>query len=150
MKIDDMNPGSQSPLMTGDYYAGAYGPTIVLILHSTTACSWLQSVFRDLADCDGSHILTIDPKARIHNIDAIEMTCRSDGPKVAIRNPDDNEKQFAWSATPQGWLYQADLIQPFCDGGSGHQYLTDDEDDVALIEVSFGEQDVLDAAKRLP
>lgn len=54
-----------------------------------------------------------------------------------------------WSATTEGWLYLGDLIQSFCDGGVGHHYLTEDEDDVALIELSYGEQDVLRIAKPL-
>jgi hypothetical protein len=40
-----------------------------------------------------------------------------------------------------------DLVQALCEHGSGHQYLTDDEDDVALIELSLGEQGVLDSVR---
>ncbi len=147
--MSDQRVQSSVPLIVGDYYAGAYGPTIILILRSTASCVWLQRVFRDLGDNNSPRVLTSEPQARIVNVDIIEMRCQPDGPVVALRHPDNgSEKSFAWYATPDGWRYQADLIQPFCDGGSGHQYLTDDKDDVALIEVSFGEHDVLDAAKR--
>jgi hypothetical protein len=140
---------STHALIKGDYYAGASGPTIILILYSTEACVWLQGVFRDLAANDGPRVLTTEPRVQIANVDIIEMTSRPDGPMVALRRTDNgSEKSFIWSATVDGWLYQADLIQSFCDGGSGHHYLTDDKDDVATVEVSFGEQDVLDAARR--
>jgi hypothetical protein len=36
-----------------------------------------------------------------------------------------------------------ELIQPLCDGGVGHHYLAEDKDDVALIELSVGEEEVL-------
>ncbi len=85
---------------------------------------------------------------RFTNVEAVEMVCRSDGPRVTLRRGHDTtEKSFVWSATADGWLYLADLIQPLVDGGAGHQYLTDDKDDVALIELSSGEQDVLRAAR---
>lgn len=78
------------------------------------------------------------------------MVLRPDGPRVALRHRDDGAaKSFVWSATAEGWLYLADLIQSLCDGGIGHHYLTEDKDDVALIELSYGEQDVLRVAKPL-
>jgi hypothetical protein len=85
---------------------------------------------------------------RFTNGEAIEMVCRQDGPRVTLRYSDGpTERVFVWSATADGWLYLADLIKPLADGGAGHQYLTDDKDDVALIELSCGEQDVLSAAR---
>jgi hypothetical protein len=136
------------PLLVGDFYDGAYGPTIILIASSPAACAWLQDVFRELARGGSSCMLTAEPKVRLTNVEVIEMVCRQDGPRVALRSGDDTaEKSFVWSATADGWLYLADLIQPLADGGAGHQYLTDDKDDVALIELSSGEKDVLSAAR---
>jgi len=147
--MSDQSVQPSEPLIVGDYYASASGPAIILILRSTAGCVWLQQVFRDLADGSSPRVFTGEPQVRIANVDVIEMVCRSDGPMVTLRHPDNGaEKSFAWSATADGWRYQADLIQPFCDGGSGHQYLNDERDDVAVIEVSFGERDVLDAARR--
>jgi hypothetical protein len=76
------------------------------------------------------------------------MVCRLDGPRVTLRHSDGTDATtFVWSATADGWLYLADLIHPLVDGRMGHQYLTDDKDDVALIELSSGEQDVIRAAR---
>ncbi len=63
-------------------------------------------------------------------------------PRVALKHRNSGSgKSFIWSATRDGWLYLADLTQPLCTDGVGHHYLTDDEDDDALIELSFGEHD---------
>jgi hypothetical protein len=142
--------GDKSPLLVGDFYAGAYGPTIILIIASPAACTWLQCVFRELGHGGSTRTLTAEPEVRIENLRAIEMVHRPDGPRVALRHRDNSgAKSFVWSATAEGWLYLADLIQSLCDGGVGHHYLTEDKDDVAIIELSSGEQDVLSVAKPL-
>ncbi len=133
-------------MLVGDFYDGAYGPTIILIASSPAACVWLQDVFRELARGGLSRTLTAEPGVRFTNVEVIEMVCRPDGPRVTLGRGTD-ERAFVWSATADGWLYLADLVQPLVDGGAGHQYLTDDKDDVALIELSSGEQDVLNAAR---
>ena len=133
-------------MLVGDFYDGSYGPTIILIVSSPAACVWLQDVFRGLAHDDPSRTLTAEQGVRFTNVEAIEMICRPDGPRVTLRNGT-HERAFVWSATADGWLYLADLIQPLADGRAGHQYLTEDKDDVALIELSSGEQDVLNAAR---
>ncbi len=70
------------------------------------------------------------------------MTTRSAEPRVALKRRDSGSaKSFIWSATGDGWLYLADLTQPLCTDGVGHHYLTDDKNDDALIELSFGEHD---------
>jgi hypothetical protein len=148
--LSDKSPqlGDEAPLLVGDFYDGAYGPTIILIASLPAACAWLQEVFRELADGGPSRTLTTEPEVRFTNVEMIEMVRRPDGPRVTLRHSDDTaEKSFVWSATAVGWLYLADLIQPLVDGGVGHQYLTDAKDDVALIELSSGEQDVLSVAK---
>jgi hypothetical protein len=138
----------KSLLLTGDLYDGAYGKTIILIADSPTACSWLRAVFRELAHGGSSRTLTAEPEVQITNVETIELVSRPDGSRVTLRQSGSTaERSFVWSATPEGWLYLADLIQPLVEGGTGHQYLTEDKDDVALIELSSGEQDVLSAAR---
>ena len=77
------------------------------------------------------------------------MVCRPNGPRVMLRYRDDaDEKAFVWSATPDGWLYLTELITGLCwRGGVGHHYLAEDKDDVALIELSVGEEEVLRSLK---
>jgi hypothetical protein len=141
--LSDKSPQlEEEPLLfVGDFYDGAYGPTIILIASSSAACAWLRDVFRELARGGRNRTLTAEPEVRFTNVEAIEMVCRPDGPRVTLRHSDDTaERAFVWSATANGWLYLADLIQPLADGGAGHQYLTEDKDDVSLIELSSGER----------
>ncbi len=80
------------------------------------------------------------------NVDAITMVRRSAGPAVSLLNSRGSGQQsFVWSATEDGWLHSRDLVQALREAGSGHQYMTDDKDDVALIELSLGEPDLLNS-----
>lgn len=51
-------------------------------------------------------------------------------------------KGFRWCASSEGWAYEAGLLDPFVEGRSGHQYLTREGVDAALVEVSFLEPHV--------
>jgi hypothetical protein len=137
-------PTTESALITGDFYKGTYGPTIILIASVSAACVWLQNIFRELANGGRNRMLTTEPEVRFTNVESIEMVCRPGGAPVALSRRDDGtERSFVWSATRDGWHYLAELIQPLCDGGVGHHYLAERKDDVALIELSVGEEEVL-------
>lgn len=128
--------------MVGEFYSGVYGPTIILILTSRAAGAWFQETLRALAGGGPARMLTSDSRVFVAHLDAIEMTTRSVGPPVSVKRGNGAASEsFVWSATTEGWLYLADLTEPLCTGGAGHHYLTDDEDDDALIELSFGEHD---------
>jgi hypothetical protein len=141
-------PATESALIAGDYYQGTYGPTIILIASTSAACVWLQNIFLELATGGRSRTLTAEPEVLFTNVESIEMVGRTGGPRVALgRRDDGTERTFVWSATPDGWQYLAELIQPLCDGGVGHHYLAEGKDDVALIELSVGEEEVLRALR---
>ncbi len=60
-----------------------------------------------------------------------------------VRRPEKNlvreeYDSFVWSCTSDEWTTMSLLLEPFLKG-SGHQYLTDEVADDALIEVSYGE-----------
>jgi hypothetical protein len=140
---------SLGPLLVGDYYAGASGPTILLLMRPPNACGWLSELFRSLATGSTSHCtLTAEPEVRITNVHSIEVVRRFEGPRVSLRQGSNGaEKSFVWSGTPEGWTYLADLVQSLCESGSGHHYLTDGKEDDATIELSLGEPDVIEAAR---
>jgi len=138
----------REPLILGELYDGAEGPTIILVMTRLSAGVWLQEAFRSLATLKEPRTLTPSPDVRVLNVAAIEMVCVADGPRIALRSCDTGgDHSFVWSATVEGWLYLADLVQPLCDGVAGHQYLTEHPDDAALIELSSGEPDVLRVAQ---
>jgi hypothetical protein len=141
-------PDPASPLILGELYDGSEGPTIMLVMLTLAAGDWLQDTFRNLARHKEPLMLTASPQVRVVNVVAIEMVCVADGPRIALRSRDiGGDRSFVWSATVEGWLYLADLVQPLCDGAAGHQYLTEHKDDAALIELSSGEPDVLRIAQ---
>jgi hypothetical protein len=137
----------QAPLIVGDFYAGAYGPTIMLVLMSPAAVGWFQEILRELGSGGPPKTLTCDSRVDVAHLDEIEMTTRSSGPQVALKRRGDSEVAFLWSATREGWLHLAALIQSFRAGEKGHHYLTDDKLDDALIELSFGEHDAQKVAR---
>lgn len=111
---------------------------------SCAACDWLMHLFRDLAALARPRVFTLEPEVRVANVDTITMVRRSTGPPVSLRaEPSDNLQSFVWSATEDGWLHSRDLVQTLCEAGSGHQYMNDAKEDVALIELSLGESDLL-------
>ena len=137
-----------SPLILGELYDAADGPTIMLVMVTVAAGVWLQEAFRSLARLKQPRPLTPSPEVCVLNVASIEMVCVADGPRIALRSRDTGgERSFVWSATVEGWLHLTDLVQPLSDGVAGHQYLTEHPDDAALIELSFGEPDVLRVAQ---
>src|ERR1700743_2878135 len=126
-----------------DQYEGVYGPTILLAANSPVAVPWLQHVFRELAEGGRPQGFVPRPEVSAGTIDAIELVGRSCAPRIAFHRRESDLNSFVWSATPEGWTYLAELVQPFCDGATGHQYLTEDVGDAASIELTVGEQDVL-------
>jgi hypothetical protein len=120
----------------------------MLVMVTLAAGDWLQDTFRTLARLKEPCTLTASPYVRVINIAVIEMICLADGPRIAVRKHDTGaDDSFLWSATEEGWLYLADLVQPLCDGVAGHQYLTERKDDAAVIELSSGEPEVLRVAQ---
>lgn len=135
-------------LIVGDFYDGAYGPTIILILMSRAAGAWFQQILHSLGVGGPSKILTSDPNVYVAHLDDLEMTSRSSGPQITLkRRNNDDKASFVWSATREGWLHLAALTEPLCTEGTGHHYLTDEKDDDALIELSFGEHDAQKIAR---
>jgi hypothetical protein len=145
---DDSPADITQPLLIGDFYAGAYGPTIVLAMTSPAACEWLMRLFRDLAELGRPRLFTVEPEVRVANVHAIKMVRRPTGPPVSLhKDTNDGQESFVWSATEDGWLHSRDLVQSLCEVGSGHQYMNDERDDVALIELSLGEPDLLSSVR---
>jgi hypothetical protein len=132
-------------LVVGDYYLGAFGPAILLTLREPDGPQWLHDLFIQLARNGRVIDLASEPMVRLQNIGALQMSLdRRLGPYVALNRLSKEEQpaRFAWIASSSGWMLQAALLEPFIAGHSGHQYLTREGADDALIEVSFGESDV--------
>jgi len=128
-------------LVTGDYYLGAFGPTIILVLASPAGAAWLEDEFRLAARAERPRNLLDDHRIEVRQISALTLDLRESGADVELRRIGDESPTFLWTATKDGWQRLADLLKPLSTGQNGHQYLTREGVDDALIEVSLGEHD---------
>lgn len=128
-----------SPLVEGDYFEGAYGPSILLVLTSTGAVRWLQMLFDRLAAGEPGTTLELTGMPEVEIGGAVtDMVLR-----VVDRVPDRHlvrypDGRIRWSCTPEEWRTASLLLEPLATE-SGHQYLTSETGDDALIEASRGE-----------
>jgi hypothetical protein len=132
-------------LVVGQYGEGAYGPTILLKLLSPAAVEWLHDVMRNLANDPKVVIdLAAQPGVSLLGIRSWKLRRSSQPGDVALRGPASvvAEADFEWEMDEFGWLRAAGLLEPLLRGKSGHQYLSREGHDAALVEVSFGEPDV--------
>ena len=130
-----------NPLIVGDFYEGANGPTILLILNSIKAATWLRQVFIEQADRAEPRDLAAEPEVRVSNLEGLRLATRVQGSDIELKRDDtgSNGATFVLAASERGWRDVADLIEPFTNGRPGHQYFPDLAGDDAVIEVSFGE-----------
>jgi hypothetical protein len=130
----------QSPLLEGDYYEGAFGPTILLILTSSVAVDWLRAMFDRMAqETIGAVVSLLDqPRVAIGAaLPGLRLALVEREPdRHLVRGPDGG---FTWSCTTDEWHTASLMLEPFTDGQAGHQYLTSEVDDDAIIEISYGE-----------
>lgn len=127
-------------LVTGDYYIGALGPTIILLLASPTAASWLEDEFKHVARSSRPRNLTDDPRIELSGVTGLTLGLRHSGPDIELRQVGgDDSPSFLWTGTEDGWRRLAGLMEPLASGETGHQYLTRERVDDALIEASLGE-----------
>lgn len=132
-------------MFIGDFYQGAYGPTILLKANSNGAASWLHNVFVNLANGTTQSIdLAKCPAVVIPTLEALTLRCVSKRPEIVLRQTaiPSGVPHFEWTQDASSWEMAAGLLEPFVAGNSGHQYFTNETKDDALIEISFGEPDV--------
>ena len=114
------------------------------MLTSQSSALWLASVFRRMVGSVASMNLTADPEVDVDDVESLELRraektqgkqLRREGRRAALKN--------YWMCTDEQWLTNAALLDPFVEGRSGHQYLTSEATDDAVVTVSFNEPDVL-------
>lgn len=131
---------SSPPLITGDYYLGADGPTIILFPRSRDAVEWLASLFEEAKGSTTPRDLLNDPSVHITGLESLSLVGRASGPAIQVRKIGQGSKpSFEWSATKEGWETCSGLLEPFLRGKTGHQYFDYEGIHDATIEVSFGE-----------
>lgn len=130
-------------LIDGEYYRGAYGPTIILNASSLAAVGWIHRIFAGLAS-DRAEIIDLMamPEVMIRSMRRFLLVQATEQPEIALRlrsNEVLDGVEFEWRQNAENWRRTAALLEPFLAGDTGHQYLTQRSRDAALVEFSFGE-----------
>jgi hypothetical protein len=137
--------GRSDVLIPGEYDLGAFGPTILLKLPSRRSVEWLHGVLMRLSDDIGGGIdLAGVPEVHIKGVRALHLRHVDQPVAPPLRGPTTvvPDAKFDWALDRNGWRRAAGLLEPFLSGRPGHQYLTQEGRDAALVEVSFGEPSV--------
>jgi hypothetical protein len=125
----------------GDYAEGPYGPVILLELTSLEAVWWLHRVFLDMSRGNGPVALSAQPGVSFRRLSELELRlAEGQSPKHLWRSDAAPRPHFVWSCSEAEWERHALFLEPFLQGGVGHQYLTDRAVDDAILEVSHGER----------
>lgn len=135
-----MSHSDRPPSIVGGFGDGAYGPTIFLKLESDAAVRWLHDLMLSMVNSTESRDLTSESIAQFRGIDRLELRSAFKAEKHLLRVRD--RFSFLWCGSADYWRRTAGLLEPFLGGKTGHQYLTREGIDDAVLEVSFRESDV--------
>lgn len=123
-----------------DYYEGAYGPTIRFDSNSLDDLEALRETFRRLASGEACEVALHGMGGlSVSNLEALTLALVDVDPKVALRRL--NRGLFLWVNTREGWTRCCSLIDGLIQFNKpGHQYLTNEGLDDALVEVCLYER----------
>lgn len=130
---------SSALTVEGDFGEGAFGPTILLRPATHQAAAVLRDLFSWLASQPpGTAVeLTQWPGFRLSaSIWSFTIAVRESS--VEKRLFRDTDGGFSWSGTREEWKTTALLVDSLT-RQTGHQYLTNETVDDAIVEVSCGE-----------
>ena len=128
-----------------DFYDGAYGPTIRIAAKSAEYLSAIRNVFVKLAESKNYTFDLAELKnAKTIRLNQLILNCIPENQetkkKLFLISNNKTGADFKWAMASQSWEKVVDLIDGLLNrGSSGHQYLTREGVDDALIELSFME-----------
>ena len=127
-----------------DFYPGAWGPTIRIATQDRAALLALRSVLLEAARTENyQRDLLSTLSVRATGIEGLVVRTVSSGrehPKALRRLSNQDRIAFEWCQTPSNWEVQAELVDGLlAEDLPGHQYLTEEGVDDALIEVAYRE-----------
>jgi len=127
-----------------DYYPGAWGPTIRIAAQDRAGLLAFKRVLLEAARTEGyQRDLLSTLNIRAVGIDSLLVKTISSGqdPPMSLRRlPDAKTTAFEWRLSSNNWEVQAELVDGLlAQDLPGHQYLTEEGVDDALIVVAFRE-----------
>lgn len=126
-----------------DYYEGAYGPTIRIDTQSVQAIVRVKKIFLELALAQTSEInLCNDEYVEVIGVKslALRLVTESEEKRKTLKliQLTSEGPIFHWSRSSEGWKNCIDLIDGILKySHPSHQYLTDEDIDDALVEITF-------------
>jgi hypothetical protein len=127
-----------NPLVEGELGEGAFGPTILLRLASTQGATYLHSLFARLASSPIGTCVSTEDEPDVALSASIWRLCLEVIAEPRTKRLSRTDGGFTWVGTSEDWWTTALLVEPLAQL-SGHQYLTSEGVDDAIIEVSQGE-----------
>ena len=128
-----------STLVQLGFYDGAYGPTLRIDIPSRKLLEALKTVFQNLAEEKATRTdLTKTDFVRPGNVSRLVLVFQEQTKKLARSKALTLHRgtEFVWTNSADGWQYCVDLLSGFGEQ-LGHQYLTAEGIDDALIEAAF-------------
>ena len=128
-----------------DYYDGAYGPTLRIDVPSREMLDWLKSLFADLAggahgQADLIHPDRVRATSAIARILLLRDASVRPGQRTLHLTGTPEKIEIRWAGPPAYWSRCSALVDGIVAAGrAGHQYLTEEAVDDALVELSFME-----------
>jgi len=111
--------------------------TLLLQCNSIEGVRWLRSAFLTIATGEDPGDLAHSPVMALGGVSSLRLERVLESPRNHIRIQDGTS--LHWSASADEWVTMTYLLDPFLDGATGHQYLTNEGNDDVLVEVSHGE-----------
>lgn len=123
-----------------DYYEGAYGPTIRFDSNSLDDMEELKAVLGRLAASEAREVALHHLGClSVCNLEALILSLVEVEPEVALRRV--GRRRFLWVNSREGWARSCGLIDGLIQANKpGHQYLTNEGIDDALVEVCLLER----------
>lgn len=137
-------PGQEDIVV--DYYQGAYGPTIRIDIQTLENLLKVREIFARMANAtDETRNFFELGDVTVSGLSALILRStvkeKEGEKKLQAMEGGQEGPAFLWTMTPNGWSRSAGLIDGIIESVSpgGHQYLTQEGIDDALVEVSFME-----------
>jgi hypothetical protein len=134
--------GSMSNLITVDLYDGAYGPTIRVDVQARAGLLFLRDAVKALADGSGSNFEIVSgDRFALSGVAAVHMAAVEDDAGLGFRRMVQGKSPtFTWTLDRDAWRRCLGLVDGLVVANRpGHQYLTAEGEDDALVELAFME-----------
>ena len=125
-----------------DYYSGAYGPTIRIDIQSMESLKKIKNVFQSLSHKVGEETNLVDLEnikfIGLNKFILISIPEDQKTEKKLFLTQKDDLVEFFWKTSCRNWDMIMLLVEGLIEGNNpGHQYLTEEGIDDALVELAF-------------